>query len=88
MKSFVRASLMSLGIIFIIVGIIGLFLPILQGILFLIPGIYLLSITSTRFKALLVRVLSRYPRAKRIYDTHVDRFEKIWKKEADPTRQP
>ena len=31
------------GIIFIILGILGLFLPILQGILFLLIGFYLLS---------------------------------------------
>lgn len=80
MKSFIRFSLMSLGIIFIFVGILGLFLPILQGILFLVPGIYLLSITSSRFKALLERALSRYPRVKRVYDSHVARFEKLWKK--------
>ena len=79
---------MTLGIIFLFVGVLGLFLPILQGILFLIPGIYLLSITSKRFKALLERVLSRFPRVKRIYDAHVGRFEKIWKKETDSTREP
>jgi uncharacterized protein len=81
MKSLVRFSLMALGILFVFVGILGIFLPILQGILFLVPGIYLLSITSTRCKALLVRVLSRYPKVKKIYDTHVGRFEKLWKKE-------
>jgi uncharacterized protein len=77
---------MSLGIIFVVVGIIGLFLPILQGILFLILGIYLLSITSKRFKAFLERVLSRYPKAKRLYDTHTERLEKVWKKETDIPR--
>ena len=34
------------GVIFIVVGIAGLFLPFLQGVLFLIIGLYLLSLHS------------------------------------------
>lgn len=33
----------SLGLIFLFLGIIGLFLPVLQGILFLLLALYLLS---------------------------------------------
>ena len=80
MKSFIRFGLMTLGIIFVIVGVLGLFLPVLQGFLFLIPGIYLLTITSTRCKALLERILSKYPKVKHVYETHVAKFEKLWKK--------
>ncbi len=82
MKSFVRFGLMTLGIIFLFLGIIGLFIPIMQGILFLIIGIYLLTITSKRCKALLERVLARYPKTKKMYETHVEKFERIWRKES------
>jgi uncharacterized protein len=81
MNAFLRFGLMTLGIIFLVVGIIGLFLPILQGILFLIAGIYLLSVTSLKCKALLTQILSRYPRVKRLYDTHTEKLDKILKRE-------
>ena len=50
-----------LGWIFIVFGIIGLFLPVLQGILFLSIGLYLLSKKSLWAKKLLYKMGRRYP---------------------------
>lgn len=52
----------SLGWTFILLGIAGLFLPILQGILFLLIGLSLLSTVSPRAGRLLMRVKERFPR--------------------------
>ncbi|MBI3609852.1 MAG: DUF454 family protein [Nitrospirae bacterium] len=50
-----------IGWSFIFLGIIGLFLPILQGILFLLIGLLVLSKESTTAKNLLHRIEKRYP---------------------------
>lgn len=44
-----KTALTILGIFFLILGIIGLVLPILQGFLFIALGIIVLSIVSERF---------------------------------------
>lgn len=44
-----KAAMVVVGWVLVLVGIAGLFLPILQGFLFLIPGLALLSIASESF---------------------------------------
>jgi uncharacterized membrane protein YbaN (DUF454 family) len=46
-----RLGKITAGISLLILGVIGLFLPLLQGILFLIMGLTLLSTESPRAKA-------------------------------------
>ena len=50
------------GWVFVVLGIAGLFLPILQGILFLMVGLFLLSKKAPWARRLLNRLRSRYPR--------------------------
>jgi len=57
-----RYVILSLGWIFVFLGILGLFLPILQGILFLCIGFLLLSSESPRARLLIMRLGRRYPR--------------------------
>lgn len=56
-----RALIYLIGWTFILLGIIGLFLPILQGILFLLIGLLVLSKESKLAKSLLHRLQERYP---------------------------
>lgn len=56
------------GIVFIIFGVIGIFLPILQGIFFIIIGVYLLSLHSLWFSRKLKRVNHRFPRTGNFID--------------------
>jgi uncharacterized membrane protein len=56
----------------------------MQGILFLIIGIYLLTITSKKCKALSEKALVKFPKVKKIYETHVDKFEKMWRGHSQP----
>ena len=57
-----------LGWVFIILGILGLFLPILQGILFLLIGLYLLSSTSPWAARLLDKLRNRFPKTSKTFD--------------------
>ena len=56
-----RIAILALGWAFILFGIVGLFLPILQGILFLLIGLALLSIESETARRILHKVRARYP---------------------------
>lgn len=43
------------------IGILGLFLPILQGVVFIALGLYIVSLRSSRAKKLLERILNKFP---------------------------
>jgi uncharacterized membrane protein YbaN (DUF454 family) len=49
------------GWAFIVVGIVGLFLPVLQGILFLMIGLIILSTEYHWARRLVERVKNRFP---------------------------
>ena len=53
------------GWVFLILGILGLFLPVLQGILFLAIGMVLLSYESPWFKQKIILVEKRFPKYER-----------------------
>lgn len=50
------------GILFLVLGIAGLFLPILQGILFIIVGLVLLAPYNPFIRRQLDAIHARYPR--------------------------
>jgi len=50
------------GWFFILLGIVGLFLPLLQGILFIAIGFLILSRESQWAKSMLVKLRRRYPK--------------------------
>lgn len=54
---------LAFGYLLIVLGFIGLFVPILQGILFLTMGTVLLSTHSKAFRKLKERVRVKYPQA-------------------------
>ena len=54
--------MLALGWAFILFGFIGLFLPILQGILFLAVGVIVLSSRSPRVRWLVLKLGRRYPK--------------------------
>lgn len=60
-RDFRHYLMLSLGWGFIVLGILGLFLPILQGILFLAIGLVILSRRSPRVRLLIRRLAMRYP---------------------------
>jgi len=65
---FKRIAIYWAGWGFILLGILGLFLPILQGILFLLIGLSLLSNSSPWAARLLQKVRDRFPKISKTYD--------------------
>ena len=61
MNEFKKIGLLIIGWIFIGLGILGLFLPILQGILFIMIGLAILSSRSAKVRLFLRKVEKRYP---------------------------
>lgn len=56
-----KIIVLTLGIIFIILGLLGLVTPLLQGILFLIIGFMLVSFCSPKFHLWINKHRERYP---------------------------
>jgi uncharacterized protein len=65
-----RAGKITVGVLLLALGVIGLFLPFLQGILFLIMGLSLLSTESERAKAWLHYLERRVGWRKVVEPTH------------------
>jgi len=61
-----RILVLIVGWAFIVVGIIGLFLPVLQGILFLMIGLIILSTEYHWARRLLEKVRERFPGLARV----------------------
>jgi uncharacterized protein len=61
MNQFKKIGILIIGWIFIGLGILGLFLPILQGILFIMIGLAILSSRSKTIRRFLEYLENRYP---------------------------
>ncbi len=80
MKHIKRATIDIIGWIFVVIGIVGIFLPFLQGILFVIVGFYLLSLHSKWAHSQLEKITKRFPKAgSRIhsFDHRVRKFLRV-----------
>ena len=56
-----KAGMLIMGWFFVGLGILGLFLPFLQGVLFIMIGLAILSTRSEKVKRLLKYLETRYP---------------------------
>ncbi len=72
-----RAVILIAGWLFIVLGVLGLFLPVLQGLLFLAIGLSLLSLESSWAHRHLHRLRARYPRFARTADQARARYEQV-----------
>jgi uncharacterized membrane protein YbaN (DUF454 family) len=57
-----RVATYIIGWFFILLGIVGIFLPFLQGFLFIIIGFLILSRESRWAKKMLVKLRRKYPK--------------------------
>ncbi len=62
MEKFKNSVMLIIGWFFVGLGILGLFLPFLQGILFIMIGLAILSTRSEMIKRLLKHLEDHYPR--------------------------
>ncbi|MCS6878437.1 MAG: PGPGW domain-containing protein [Geminicoccaceae bacterium] len=56
-----RIAMLALGYGFLALGVLGLFLPVLQGVLFIVVGLLILSRHASWAERLLVRLKARHP---------------------------
>ncbi len=73
-----RALVLVVGWAFILLGIAGLFLPILQGILFLLIGLFILSSEYVWAHQLLQKIRTRFPKIAGKVDGYHNRFRARW----------
>ena len=66
-------SLLAAGWGFVLLGIAGLFLPVLQGILFIMIGLIILTQVHPWARAMVVRLRRRYPAVNRGYRAALSR---------------
>ncbi|MGE4219792.1 MAG: PGPGW domain-containing protein [Alphaproteobacteria bacterium] len=72
-----RLLILISGWAFIVLGVLGIFLPFLQGFLFLAIGFYLLSLESVWAQRLLDRMRARWPKLARAMDDARDRIARF-----------
>ena len=63
-----RAAVLVLGWGFVLLGIVGLFLPVLQGVLFILIGLFILSSEYIWAHHVLHKVRERFPRVASQFD--------------------
>jgi len=60
-KKVKKVAILTIGVVFIILGLFGLVLPFLQGFLFLAIGLILLSFSSPGIRITINKYAKRYP---------------------------
>jgi uncharacterized protein len=73
-----RIAILTLAWLFILLGILGLFLPFLQGVLFLFIGLLLLSRESETARRQLERLRARYSKFGHYMDEAEGWMKKQW----------
>jgi uncharacterized membrane protein YbaN (DUF454 family) len=63
-----RIAIYVVGWGFIVLGILGIVLPVLQGVIFLLVGLYILSTISPWAARMLERLRKRFPRISDQFD--------------------
>jgi uncharacterized membrane protein YbaN (DUF454 family) len=67
-QMFKKIAVIVVGWAFLLLGIVGLFLPILQGVLFILIGLIILSTEYVWAHRLLTRLKTKFPRLGRAAD--------------------
>jgi uncharacterized membrane protein YbaN (DUF454 family) len=83
-----KAILLLFGWGFILLGVIGLFLPILQGVLFLLIGLLILSSEYVWAHRLLLKIRNRFPDVAKRSDEAQKTAHKLMAKIFHRTGQP
>ncbi|MGZ4787836.1 MAG: PGPGW domain-containing protein [Terriglobales bacterium] len=79
-KHLKRIAILVVGWAFILLGIVGLFLPVLQGILFLLIGLLILSTEYVWAHRLLHKMRARFPKIAEHMDHARSKVERWLKK--------
>ncbi|MFY9560360.1 MAG: PGPGW domain-containing protein [Terriglobales bacterium] len=79
-----KAVALVAGWAFIVLGIVGLFLPIMQGILFLMIGLTILSSEYVWAHHLLSKVRARFPKIAKVSDRAKETATGWWRRVYQP----
>ncbi len=74
--------MLALGYTFLALGVLGMFLPFLQGFLFLAIGLVILARHAAWAQRLLERLRQRYPKVGELIDSAEAKAEGWWRKVA------
>ncbi|MCD4751058.1 MAG: YbaN family protein [Thermoanaerobaculales bacterium] len=77
-ETIIRILRLTLGWTCVLLGVIGLFVPILQGILLILVGLWLLSRESSWARRWLLKLRIRFPSADRRMRSLQQRLGKYW----------
>jgi uncharacterized membrane protein YbaN (DUF454 family) len=80
LKLLKKVLLIFLVIILILLGITGIILPIMPGIIFLIPAFFILTLISPRFRKYYENLKLKYPRAAKSAEKFELKLKKWFKK--------
>lgn len=69
-KQIENIFIFSIGITLVLIGIVGVFAPILPGLILIIFGIYLISLRSEWVKNKLEKFLEKNPYFKKFFKKH------------------
>ncbi len=83
-----RFLMLGVGYGFLGLGVVGLFLPILQGVLFLAIGLIILSRHAPWAERLILRLKTRYPRAGELFTRAEVMAERLLHRFARRVRRP
>lgn len=81
-----RVLVLVVGWGFLLLGIVGLFLPILQGVLFILIGLIILSSEYVWAHHLLTRLRERFPKIARVADQASEKA-KAWMQRLSSQRE-
>jgi len=81
-----KALVLVIGWAFIVLGVIGLFLPLMQGILFLMIGLTILSSEYVWAHHLLGKVRARFPRLA-IFSDRAREKATVWMRRVYPPEE-
>ena len=80
MDKFKKIGILIIGWFFIGLGILGLFLPLFQGILFILIGLSILSSRSTLVRRFLKRLENRFPHQFERVEIWKEKIRNLFKK--------
>ncbi len=75
-----RIALLTLGWCLVALGIVGLFLPVLQGVLLIFAGLWVLSLESRTARRLLEKLRRRFPALDERFSRWRERMRERWRR--------
>lgn len=78
-----RVAMIVVGWLFILLGIVGLFLPVMQGILFILIGLTILSTEYVWAHHLLTKLRARFPKIAGYSDLAREKVSGWWRRSYD-----